>query len=104
MIYSVWDHSERRYDYYRTPEKSAEEHAPKPKHVKDHAMGATPTEAAWPLPGNARLVGHGKYPKGQIATRSRGGLGLGALDIDSGFIKIALLSTAGLLLWREMNK
>lgn len=71
MIYSVWNHAVRRYDYYRTPETSAAVNAPTPKHLLGVGddLGLAPEEAAWPLPANAVPAGSGKDPKGQVASR-----------------------------------
>lgn len=80
MTYSVWDHADRIYKYYQTPEKSTATNAPKPKHLRSTALGMSPEQAAWPLPSNAHMVGKGKYPKGFIASKkSGGGLGLGII-------------------------
>jgi hypothetical protein len=102
MIYSAWDHAERRYDYYRTPEKSARTQAPKPSHLRSQSLGMTPEQAAWPLPASARLVGHGKYPKGMIASSQSAGMGLGSfLSLDLTFSNLMLLGLVGFLLLRR---
>lgn len=69
MLYSVWDHADRVYDYYQTAEKDAATSAPKPAHLRAPTLGVIPEKAAWPLPKNAVKVGRGKYPKGFIASR-----------------------------------
>ena len=71
-IYSVWNQSTRRFDYYRGPGSSAT-HAGKPSHVGQGSMGATPEEAAWPLPPGAKKIGAGDHAVGRIA--SMGGFG-----------------------------
>lgn len=77
MMYSVWDHADRSYKYYRTPDNDAATSSPKPAHLKATALGLSPEQAAWPLPFNARPVGKGKYPKGFIASKqSRAALGI----------------------------
>lgn len=78
-MYSVWDHAARVYNYYRTPDTSAATSSPKPAHLRSATLGLSPEKAAWPLPSNARLVGKGKYPKGHIASKHGGGVGLGFL-------------------------
>ncbi len=75
MIYSVWDHAERVYHYYQTPDRSAATSAPKPAHLRSAKLGNSPEQAAWPLPSNAKRVGKGKYPKGHIAS-TKSGLGI----------------------------
>jgi len=100
MIYSVWDHGERRYSYYKTPVKETSAHAAKPKHLaKSGKLGTSPEDAAWPLPSGARLVGHGKYPKGQIATTSQKSLA-GCVGVDRQFFKTALIAAIGYAVWR----
>jgi len=71
MIYSVWNHALRRYDYFRTSERSAAVNSPSPKHLLGDSdeLGLAPEEAAWPLPSDAVPVGSGKEPKGVIASR-----------------------------------
>lgn len=76
-MYSVWDHANRSYRYYRTPGGDPSTSAPKPEHLKETALGLSPEQAAWPLPANAKQVGIGKYPKGYIASKNGGGQGLG---------------------------
>jgi len=70
VIYSVWNHADRRYAYYRTAERSATVNTPSPKHLLGgtHEIGLSPEEAAWPLPADAELVGYGREPKGLIAS------------------------------------
>ena len=102
MTFSVWDHASRRYDYYRTPEKSADTHAPKPAHLRSAKLGLTPEQAAWPLPSGAKLVGRGKYPKGRIANRESAGLGLGqvfGLDLTSP-TTLLLTGALGYMVWK----
>lgn len=106
MIYSVWDHARREYDYYQTPEKNGATQSPPPKHIRRHKLGITPEEAAWPLPANAVRVGAGKYPKGHVATR-RGGLGgIGPLGIipDLTPTNAVLLGALGWMVWTYMIK
>jgi len=68
MMYSVWNARSRRFDYYRTAEVGGV-HAPTPRHIPGGgALGATPEEAAWPLPPGAMKVGSGELAVGRIAT------------------------------------
>lgn len=103
MIYSVWDHARREYDYYQTPEKNGATQAPPPKHMRHHRLGMTPEEAAWPLPSNAVRVGAGKYPKGHIAVRKSG---LGALGIipDLTPTNAILMGALGWMVWTYVIK
>lgn len=76
MIYSIYNHGSRTYDYYQAPATAAT-HAPVPPRASGpSAMGATAEQAAWPLPASARKVGSGAEAKGRIARRG-GGMGLG---------------------------
>ena len=79
MNYSVWNHADRLYHYYQTPDRSAATSAPTPAHLRPAKLGATPEQAGWPLPSNAKPVGKGKYPKGHIA--SLGSFGLSTTNI-----------------------
>jgi hypothetical protein len=92
MMFSVWDHGERLYKYYSSPEKDAATSAPKPKHLGSAALGLSPEQAAWPLPSSAKLVGRGKQPRGYIA--STGGKPLGLIP---GGISPTKLIIAGVL-------
>lgn len=99
MIYSVWDHGDRLYKYYETKEKSAATSAPSPKHIRSSRLGASPEDAAWPLPAGARLVGRGKYPKGYIASTSSGGNALGILPALTPN-NVILYGVVGFLAWK----
>lgn len=76
MIYSVWNHAARVYDYYETREKNNATSAPKPGHLKPSTLGLSPEQSAWPLPSNAKRIGQGKYPKGHIASKIVSSLGI----------------------------
>jgi len=94
MMYSVWNYGNRSYDYYQSDEKGATHAATPPKargaleratRVQSRDLGATPDQAAWPLPAGARKVGSGPRPQGKIASlgdASSGGIGL--LEIVGG--------------------
>ena len=102
MMYSVWNQATRRFDYYRDDRRSEETSSPKPKHLSHHTLGATPEEAAWPLPEEAVLVGHGKYPKGYVASLEgkRGALGTFLFGLDLTLTNIALLGALGFVGWK----
>jgi hypothetical protein len=102
MTYSVWDHANRVYNYYQTPENSAATSAPKPAHLRSSILGMSPEEAAWPLPSGAAFVGTGKYPRGHIASPgSAGRTGLGFFGIfDSGPGNLLLLGALGFVAWQ----
>ena len=102
MIYSVWDHGNRRYDYYQTAERSSRVNAPTPKHFSNvHELGMAPEEAAWPLPSGAKFVGSGKTPKGMIA--ERGGASLGFFELRNP-LHLLLLGALGIALYKHARK
>ncbi len=103
MIYSVWNQADRIYDYYRTAEKSHDTSAPKPSHLKPTKYGATPEQAAWPLPKGAVKVGRGKYPKGHVAHPS-GGLGLGSIPFGLTTTSIVVYGLGGWLAYKYLLK
>ena len=75
MRYSVWNPATRSYDYYEA-QGDASIHAGAPPRAASSALGATPEQAAWPLPEDARRVGSGEMPQGRIASRDGGGFEL----------------------------
>lgn len=79
MRYSVWNNATRKYDYYEAKGANAI-HAGAPPTSGSYALGATPEQAAWPLPAGAVKVGTGETPEGRIASTSSGGF---RLDVKS---------------------
>jgi hypothetical protein len=102
MMYSVWNRAARRYDYYQTSEVGPT-HAPAPTHVRSSGLGATPEEAAWPLPAGAKLVGHGELPRGRVARAGGGGLALGSTSSSGAMVALAALGTGLYVLWEELK-
>lgn len=98
MNYSVWNNGTRKYDYFTAP-GTPEIHAGAPPRVRGSDLGATPEQAAWPLPLGARRVGSGELPRGRIA--SLGDSGGGLFDID--LKKSVIYGIAGYLLWRAFG-
>jgi hypothetical protein len=76
--------------------------SPAPTHVRARGMGATPDEAAWPLPAGAKLVGHGELPRGRVA-RAGGGLALGDTRSSGAMVALAALGTGLYVLWEELK-
>lgn len=73
--YSVYDYTNRRYDYYEAPDAGGT-HAGSPPVVRTRGgVGTSPDQAAWRLPVGAKRVGSGEFPQGKIASD------LGALDL-----------------------
>jgi len=92
--YSVWNNSARGYDYYDAPGAHGI-HAAAPPRASLNELGATPEQAAWPLPPGAVKSGSGELPQGRIAST----------EPKSGhdFNVIFLYAAAGYFLWRMMR-
>ncbi len=71
MKYSVFNNATRRYDYYQAQGDNAI-HAGAPPRSSQFQLGATPEQAAWPLPAGAVRVGSGDVPEGRIASTLAG--------------------------------
>jgi hypothetical protein len=100
MIYSVWNQGAGVFDYYEAPGVEAKANVGKPTHLRSRTLGATPSQAAWPLPAAARLVGSGEHAQGRVS--SVGGAELGATDGSGGLVKIGLLGLCAYLLWKHV--
>ena len=96
-MWSVWNNGTRSYDYYEAPGTRGI-HAGAPPRASTSALGATPDEAAWPLPHGARKVGNGEVPRGRIAS-------LGGYDASSSLElpKLAAIAVIGYLVWKAMR-
>lgn len=92
MRYSVWNHATRGYDYYEAP-GSDPVHVGAPPRAAASSLGATPEQAAWPLPTDAVRVGQGELPEGKIASRDPGSF---TIDLPRSILYAAL----GYALWR----
>lgn len=95
MRYSVWNNATRAYDYYEA-QGAATIHAGAPPRVASSALGATPDEAAWPLPANAVKTGSGEMPQGRIASREPGKF---TIDLPQSIFYAAI----GYLIWRVLK-
>lgn len=98
MTYSVYNYATKAYDYYFAPTK-ATAHAPKPPSAAGaSSLGATPEQAAWPLPAGARRIGAGPNPRGRIAVQKD------VLDSLSGTFdsttNVVAAAGLGYLVWR----
>ena len=91
MNYSVWDSGTRRYDYYQAAGDTGI-HAGAPPRASTFELGATPEQAAWPLPDDAIKTGSGELPQGRIASTKPQAAG--------SFNELFLYVAAGYLLWR----
>lgn len=107
MIYSRWDPSSGRYDYFETPEAlGRNDDLPVPRLPAGGAIGVASVAAGRPLPGDATPIGSGERALGSIVPTVRGGVlaGLaGAIDPRwlwlGGGVVVGL--GVGFLLWRR---
>jgi len=68
MIYSVWNYGTRQYDYYKAGVAGPIHAGTAPKAIVSSPLGATPEQAAWPVPVGAVKVGSGTQARGRIAS------------------------------------
>jgi hypothetical protein len=104
MIYSCWNQALGAFDYFESSHESPKLNVEKPNHLVSRTLGATPDQAAWPLPGNLRRIGSGPDAIGRVATIKRAGSLSGDDEGSSGIAKASLLAISGYLLWRYMVK
>lgn len=98
MIFSVWNQGTSQFDYFETDELQQKLNAPKPSHLVQRTLGATPEQAAWPLPRNARPIGTGPNAIGRVAAhKNSGALGDAASD-NAVSVSAVLLLVGGALL------
>ena len=95
MRYSVWNPAIRAYDYYQA-RGDGKIHAGAPPRVVSSSLGATPDQAAWPLPADAVKTGSGEMPQGRIASREPGQF---VIDLP----KSVFYAAIGYLLWRALR-
>lgn len=81
QTYSVWNYGTRAYDYYQAPGGGGT-HAGSPPVRSSSSLGASPEQAAWPLPVSATKIGSGRLPKGKIAVKTVGGIALAGVDLS----------------------
>lgn len=92
MIYSVFNRSTKRYDYYQAGPASSATHAvAPPAPLVRSPLGATPSQAAWTLPAGATKLGSGDLARGRIAALGN--------DDDGGFGIVPVLAIAGAVLY-----
>jgi hypothetical protein len=94
MKYSVWNNGTRSYNYFDAPGTPGI-HAGAPPRVHGSELGATPDQAAWPLPPGAVKTGSGELPQGRIAST----------DSSHGFDfnKVFLYAAVGYFVWRAIK-
>lgn len=103
MIYSVWNPGSRAFDYYRGPQRMKGANVGKPGHLKAHELGATPEQAAWPLPAGAVRVGQGAEARGRVAHIEGGKASMGDVVTPRNAAKAAILAGLGWLVYRELR-
>ncbi len=104
MQYSVWEPGRQLYSYYEDSREMATLNTPAPKHLSSRTLGSTVSQAAWPLPGDARKVGEGGVAIGRIASKSGGGSALGDDVFDKPIVKAGLLAGAAILIYKFVVK
>jgi hypothetical protein len=100
VIYSVYRHTQRVFDYYEAPGPSGTHATAPPAPLASGKLGAPPEAATWRLPIGARKIGSGPYARGRIA--SMGGVALG--EIATGDLAVVGIAVGvGYLLWRSLR-
>jgi hypothetical protein len=101
MIYSVYDHYTRQWDYYEGAGS-----VPTTAFFRDSGQGSSPERLLASLPEDAVLVGRGALPRGVVASDpgSRAwlagvGLGQAAAPPSSSLSWIGLAFVVGLSFW-----
>lgn len=94
MIFSVFNHGSRSYDYYDDGKPGAT-HAGAPPLLTLGGIGETPEGAAWRVPMGAKKIGSGDMPKGRVA--SLGG------DPGSGLPRLGIMAGLAYLAWRAFR-
>lgn len=101
MIFSVWNQGGCCFDYFDDGKPQLTVNTEKPDHIQHRELGSTVEQAAWQLPAEARLVGHGHAPHGRIAMPA--GQALGSDDNAMSSLKIGLLGLSALLAFKLLK-
>jgi hypothetical protein len=99
MIFSVYHHGAKRYDYYEDG-RTEGTHAGAPTILATGKIGVIPEAAAWRLPLTAKKIGSGEIPRGRIA--SRGGGPLAGIELAP--TTVAIGAVLGYLAYRAWRK
>lgn len=91
MIYSVYDHSARRWHYYEGVGQ-----VPTTAFFRDAGRGVSPDRLVARLPADAVAVGVGDMPRGVVASRDHESGGLGAAPGDDSGAPSSVLAWVGL--------
>lgn len=98
MMYSVWDHRAKRYDYYEADGATGTHAGTPPSPLMASHLGMTPEQCAWRLPAGARKVGSGTVARGRVAATV--GIAMGDFDLPSWTVPVAI-GAAALYFWRK---
>lgn len=97
MIWSVWDHTRKAYDYYQSANGATGTHAgTPPAPMLSPEMGMAPEESAWRVPPGARKIGSGVVARGRVATLG----GVDSIGLPSYAVPLGL-GLAALYFWRK---
>jgi hypothetical protein len=100
MIYSVYDHDRKVYDYYEGQGPRGTHATAPPVPLSQGQLGATSSQAAWKVPPGSRKIGSGDLPRGRIAAMG----GLGDIMIgDNSLARIAVFGVLGYIAWRHFR-
>ena len=97
MIYSVYNWTKGRFDYYKDSLPMPVAESPKSRTIRQEKLGASPDGASESLPADAKLVGDGESAQGVIATS-------GISEGEPTLLKIGLLGLSAYLLWKYVKK
>jgi hypothetical protein len=106
MIYSVWHQGRGDYDYFESSKQQSKLNVEKPKHIGSRTLGSTVEQAAWPMPPDAHLIGHGPDAIGRVAV-ARDGSALGddtTAASSSPLVTAGVLAVAAYALWHFVAK
>lgn len=99
MIYSVYNYDARAYDYYEGSGPRGT-HAGTPKIPPPKSqLGASPDQAAWVLPRDARKVGSGDLPRGSIAAFA----GADPTTDGPGVVQLGMYAVIAYVIWRALR-
>ena len=104
MKYSVWDQGAGLYNYYEDKRVQTTLNTPAPDHITQRALGSTVTQAAWPLPPDAKKVGQGDVAIGRVAAAPGSLFGLGDSVVEKPLVKAGMLTAAAILIYKFVAK
>lgn len=100
MIYSVYDHDRKVYDYYEGPGPSGTHATAPPSPLAQSQLGATVEQGAWKVPPGAKKIGSGDMPIGRVAAMG----GLGDLVIGGQTVsRLAIIGVIAYFAWKKLR-